>query len=101
MKLFLLAFLSGFSALVYEVLWLFCTSPCTVKNRCAYIESIFPSGYPPVNEIGCEVAPQHSVVNPRTDVLTVVRFEMTLRLYGAINYSQNSAYDLRSTLNGA
>ena len=27
--------------------------------------------------------------------------EMTLRLYGALNYSQNSAYDLRCTLNGA
>ena len=27
--------------------------------------------------------------------------EMTLRLYGAFNYSQNSARDLRCALNGA
>ena len=27
--------------------------------------------------------------------------EMTLRLYGALNYSQNSVRDLRCTLNGA
>ena len=27
--------------------------------------------------------------------------EMTLRLYGALNYSQNSAHDLRRALNGA
>ena len=27
--------------------------------------------------------------------------EMTLRLYAALNYSQNSALDLRRTLNGA
>ena len=27
--------------------------------------------------------------------------EMTLRLYGAINYSQNNARDLRCALNGA
>ena len=27
--------------------------------------------------------------------------EMTLRLYGALNYSPNSAHDLRYALNGA
>ena len=27
--------------------------------------------------------------------------EMTLRLYAALNYSQNSAHDLRRTVNGA
>ena len=27
--------------------------------------------------------------------------EMTLRLYAALNYSQNSAHDLRRALNGA
>ena len=27
--------------------------------------------------------------------------EMTLRLYAALNYSQNSAHDLRRVLNGA
>ena len=41
------------------------------------------------------VFPAHRVLPP----LSVG--EMTLRLYAALNYSQNSAHDLRRALNGA
>ena len=39
-------------------------------------------------------------VEPRVLPLLSVG-EMTLRLYGALNYSQNSPHDLRCALNGA
>ncbi len=42
------------------------------------------------------------VVDPLSEVLPPLSVgEMTLRLYAALNYSQNSAHDLRRTVNGA
>ena len=48
------------------------------------------------------VAARHCSSLKRNRVLPPLSVgEMTLRLYGAINYSQNNARDLRCTLNGA
>ena len=50
-----------------------------------------------INSFGCAFY----LIHPRAPVLPPLSVgEMTLRLYAALNYSQNGARDLRRTLNG-
>ena len=56
-------------------------------------DSMFPTRF----RIGCAFY----LIHPRAPVLLPLSVgEMTLRLYAALNYSQNGARDLRRTLNG-